>query len=100
MAAPRLRSPAAHDFLSKIIRPGFINSKPNLEPYLRALSIAQVFTAEALVVEDSPRGLAAAKAAGLKCLIVKSDFTRGLNFEGADLVFDSLDKLGLAIDEL
>ena len=44
----------------------------------------------AVAVEDSPNGLAAAKAAGLYCIAVPGPMTRGLSFASADLVLDSL----------
>ena len=36
---------------------------------------------DCIVVEDSERGLAAATAAGLPCLIVLSDWSRGWRFQ-------------------
>ena len=38
---------------------------------------------EALVVEDSSRGLRSAVAAGVDCAIVHNDFTRGDDFSAA-----------------
>jgi len=35
------------------------------------------------VIEDSARGLQAALAAGLRCIVVPNHFTRGSSFEGA-----------------
>jgi beta-phosphoglucomutase-like phosphatase (HAD superfamily) len=49
-----------------------------------------VSPARCLVIEDSERGLAAAKAAGLACWVIPSALTRGLDFARADLVLDSL----------
>ena len=46
-----------------------------------------------LVIEDSERGLMAAKAAGLRCIVVPSEFTRGSNFAGAYKVLESLTAL-------
>jgi beta-phosphoglucomutase-like phosphatase (HAD superfamily) len=44
-----------------------------------------------LVVEDSERGLRAAKAAGIACWVVPSDLTRGGRFAGADAVLAGFD---------
>ncbi|XP_059444734.1 CBBY-like protein isoform X3 [Corylus avellana] len=41
-----------------------------------------------VVVEDSAIGLAAAKAAGMKCIITKSGYTADEDFLNADAVFD------------
>ena len=43
-----------------------------------------------MALEDSPHGVAAAKAAGLFCVAVPGPMTRGLAFDGADLVLESL----------
>ena len=45
---------------------------------------------DAIAVEDSPNGVAAAKAAELFCVAVPGPMTRSLSFEHADLVLDSL----------
>jgi putative hydrolase of the HAD superfamily len=43
----------------------------------------QVDPAEALVFEDSLNGLRAAKAAGMRCVVVPGPMTRHLDFDGA-----------------
>ena len=55
---------------------------------------------ECLVIEDSPRGLAAARAAGLRCIVLRSPLTHGHDFAGADRVVDSVAELGEAIEAL
>lgn len=42
--------------------------KPDPEGYLRALDLLGVAAGEAVAIEDSPPGVAAAKAAGLRCV--------------------------------
>jgi putative hydrolase of the HAD superfamily len=46
--------------------------------------------------EDSPHGIAAAKAAGMLCVAVPNPVTRRLRLEGADLVLESLASLHLS----
>jgi HAD superfamily hydrolase (TIGR01509 family) len=58
-------------------------SKPHPEPYLRALTLLNLRAEECIAIEDSPRGLASAKAAGIACLIVPTELTRSLEFPGA-----------------
>lgn len=65
-------------------------SKPDPEPYLTALERLQLTAAECLVIEDSERGLTAAKAAGLACWVIPSALTRDSNFSAADRRFDDL----------
>lgn len=57
--------------------------KPHPEPYLKAIQRAGAAKEDCLVIEDSERGLAAATAAGLKCVIVPSRLTTGRPFAGA-----------------
>jgi HAD superfamily hydrolase (TIGR01509 family) len=66
-----------------LTREDFVLSKPDPEPYRRAMERCGCAPADCLVVEDSPRGVAAAAAAGIRCLVVPNDLTRGAVFEGA-----------------
>ena len=59
------------------------NPKPHPEPYLKAIDRVRVPKDACIVVEDSERGLAAATAAGLRCIIVPSRLTAGRPFTGA-----------------
>lgn len=69
-------------------------SKPDPEPYLTAVARLGVAKENCLVVEDTTRGLTAARAAGLRCWIIRSDITAGLDFTGAERQFDSLAEVG------
>jgi HAD superfamily hydrolase (TIGR01509 family) len=72
-------------------------SKPDPEPYLTAVARLGVAKENCLVVEDSTRGLMAAQAAGLRCWIIRSDITAGLDFAGAERQFDTLAEVGEAL---
>jgi len=60
-----------------------VRAKPDPEPYRAATKRLGVAPANCLAVEDSPRGLASARAAGVACVVVPTDLTRGLQFPGA-----------------
>ncbi|KAJ8553973.1 hypothetical protein K7X08_024651 [Anisodus acutangulus] len=62
--------------------------KPDPAIYLLAADTLGVDPASCVVVEDSDIGLAAAKAAGMKCIVTKSGYTPDENFSNADAVFD------------
>lgn len=47
-----------------------------------------------MVVEDSRIGLAAAKAAGMRCVVTESYYTKGEDFKIADAVFDCIGDAG------
>jgi putative hydrolase of the HAD superfamily len=77
-------------------------SKPDPAVYLSAINGLGVAANRAMALEDSPNGLAAAKAAGLYCAAVPNPMTRLLNFDQADLRLESLAQMPLAqiIDEV
>ena len=75
-------------------------SKPAPDPYLLGVDRIGRPADECLVVEDSPRGLAAARAAGLRCIVLRSPLTHGHDFAGADRVVNSVAELGEAIEAL
>ena len=73
-----------------LTREDYANTKPHPEPYLTAMERHGIRPEECIVVEDSERGLAAATAAGLGCIIVLSDWTRGGDFTKAVAVVESI----------
>jgi beta-phosphoglucomutase-like phosphatase (HAD superfamily) len=68
--------------------------KPAPDIYQLAVASLDVDPHRVVVVEDSPIGQAAARAAGLACLVTTSDYTRGDAFPGADLVVSDLGEPG------
>jgi len=79
------------DFILK--REDFDNAKPHPDSYLKALEKADCKKSECLVIEDSERGLFAAKEAGLTCFVIPTDMTRKMDFSRADQVLSNLDEL-------
>ncbi|MEU0529529.1 HAD family hydrolase [Amycolatopsis tolypomycina] len=63
--------------------------KPAPDVYLAALDALGVPAADAVAFEDSPTGVAAAVAAGLRCVAVPNEVTSGLGFPGAERVLPS-----------
>jgi HAD superfamily hydrolase (TIGR01509 family) len=76
-----------------LTREDYARSKPDAEPYLLALQKSGQQAQHALVIEDSPRGLAAAKAAGLTCWVIPGSHTSGQDFPEADRVLSSLEEI-------
>lgn len=85
-AAAHARAGILHHFELALTREQYEKAKPEPEPYLRAVERLGAAPERCLVVEDSERGLRAAKAAGLACWVVPSELTRGGRFEDADAV--------------
>ncbi len=78
---------AHFDFI--LTREDFTLSKPDPEPYRKAMARCGLTPQECLVVEDSPRGLESAVAAGIRCLVVPNALTRGHAFAGAWRVLET-----------
>lgn len=70
--------------------------KPSPVLYEEALSLVGAGPHEAVALEDSPHGVAAATAAGIFTVAVPNPVTRSLDLSAADLVVESLADLPLA----
>ena len=71
-------------------------TKPNPDLFLLALDQLQVQKNEAVVFEDSPNGVEAAKRAGIFVVAVPNPLTSLLNLDGANLVIRSLADVSMA----
>jgi HAD superfamily hydrolase (TIGR01509 family) len=76
-----------------LVREDYERAKPHPEPYLAALERFDATPDEALVVEDSSRGLSSAVAAGIDCVVVDNAFTRGQDLSAARYRITSLGEL-------
>jgi len=70
-------------------------TKPAPDLYLLSLEKLAVSPDQAVVFEDSPNGVAAAKIAGIFAVAVPNIITRQLSLEQADLCLDSLEDMSL-----
>jgi len=68
-------------------------SKPSPEPYLLGANRLGLMPEACIAVEDSPRGLLAARAASIPCIVVRSDLTADYGFDGAAAIVESNDEL-------
>jgi len=69
--------------------------KPDPEVYLKAAQLLGVTPGEAVVIEDTPNGVLAAKRAGMRAVGVPSLLTAGSDFSNADMLCESLSDLDL-----
>lgn len=72
------------------------NLKPDPEAFHLAVAALGVPPADVVVLEDSENGVAAAVAAGLVCVAVTNDYTRGDHVDRAALVTDGFGDPGIA----
>jgi HAD superfamily hydrolase (TIGR01509 family) len=70
-------------------------TKPHPDLYQAALHSLKVQAKEAVVFEDSPNGIQAAKTAGIFTVAVPNPTTLQLGVDQADLVFSSLESISL-----
>jgi beta-phosphoglucomutase-like phosphatase (HAD superfamily) len=75
---------------------GVGRTKPNPDLFLLALERLKVRANEAIVFEDSPNGVKAARSAGIFVVAVPNAVTALLPFENANLTLRSLADLSLA----
>ena len=71
-------------------------TKPAPDLFLSAAACLGVPPMRCLVFEDSPNGILAARAAGMRCVAVPGAISRRLALPSADRVIESLDALPLA----
>ena len=70
-------------------------TKPDPELYLANLDSLGIQAGEAVALEDSPNGIASAKAAGIFCVVVPNVLTSQLPLNAADLRLASLAEIPL-----
>ena len=88
------RNPDLLQFMQFVlVREDYVESKPHPEPYLTALQKFSAAPQQALVIEDSERGLRAARAAGIDCAVVDYHFTRSHDFSAAQYRLHKLAQL-------
>lgn len=71
----------------------YARAKPHPDPYLKGLQLLGGKKHEAVIVEDSQRGLRSAVNAGIDCVIVKNHFTALHDLSEATHHIEALDEL-------
>ena len=69
------------------------HAKPEPDLYLAVLDCLGVSAEEAIAIEDSPNGVAAAKRAGMRCVAIPNSITALLDLRQADVILKSLAEL-------
>ena len=76
-------------FQTIVTREDCVNGKPHPEPFLRAAEGLGLPPERCVVVEDTPGGIRAAKAAGMRCVAVTHSCSED-SLREADLIVDDL----------
>lgn len=77
------------------VEPG--RTKPHPDLFLKVLDRLGVPKEAAIVFEDSPNGVTAAKRAGIFVVAVPNELTSGLSLDEADLILSSLSDMPLPV---
>jgi HAD superfamily hydrolase (TIGR01509 family) len=72
-----------------------VKIKPAPDLFLAALNTLQLGADEAVIFEDSANGVVAARAAGIRVVVIPNPITRHMKFEGETLRLQSLANLPL-----
>ncbi|MGH7899439.1 MAG: HAD family hydrolase [Candidatus Binatia bacterium] len=82
-------------FRAVVGREDYPREKPAPDAFLRACDALGAGPDACLAVEDSYKGLTAARAGGICCVVVPNDYTRAGDFTGAAAVLASLSELSV-----
>lgn len=80
-------------FSHRVCREDVANQKPDPEGLREVLKQAKVSPGEAIVVEDSKRGLRASVNADIPCILIPNALTDGVAYPDASAILDSLIEL-------
>jgi HAD superfamily hydrolase (TIGR01509 family) len=83
-----------------LVKGDYVRSKPAPDPYLAALERFGAQPHEAIVVEDSERGLRAAVAAGIDCVVVANEFVAEQDLSSATHRIESIWQLPALLKDL
>jgi HAD superfamily hydrolase (TIGR01509 family) len=64
--------------------------KPAPDLYLAMARTMALRPSQCVVIEDAPNGLAAARAAGMACVVTPTDLTRSMTFDDASMIVSCL----------
>jgi HAD superfamily hydrolase (TIGR01509 family) len=88
----------SHYFCHVVAAGDYQMEKPSPEPYQVAMKRLGTEPGACIAVEDSPRGLHAALAAGLRCVVLRSALAKRSSFPGAHAVVSSPQELHAVLD--
>ena len=84
-------------FDTVVAKGDYERSKPEPDPYLVTAERLGVSPESCIVVEDTGLGLMSAKRAGMKCIVIPNEYTKGHEFSGADLIVQDRSQLQVMV---
>jgi len=95
-----LREIGVDGFAAIVTGDAVARGKPAPDIYLAAAAALGLPPEQCLALEDSPTGVAAAKAAGMRCVAVPNALSAALDLSQADAILPSLAAVAARLDEL
>jgi HAD superfamily hydrolase (TIGR01509 family) len=87
-------------FSAVVGKDGIERTKPHPETYIEAARRLDIPAGSCLAVEDAEKGVRSAHGAGMEVIVVKTELTRALEIDGADLTLRDLDELQVLLGEV
>lgn len=91
-------SGAEHLFDNILGKESATKEKPHPDIFINAAKSLHCPTSQCMVIEDALKGLIAAKAANMSCIIILNQLNQNIDFSAADLIFSSLSDFSAALD--
>ena len=91
-----IRRGIKHFFTATVCKEDTMVHKPDPRPYLLALERLHAAAADTVAIEDSPVGIASARAAGIYCIAVPCSMTKGMDFSAAQRIVGSLEEVSFS----
>jgi HAD superfamily hydrolase (TIGR01509 family) len=82
-----------HEFETVVHSGEVVHCKPAPDIFVLAAKKLGLSVSNCVVLEDTVTGLSSARAAGMKCIVIPNQYTKGMDFSTADVVIGSLKEL-------
>ena len=94
-----LKNSGAEDLFDNILgKESATKEKPHPDIFINAAKSLHCNASQCMVIEDALKGLIAAKAANMSCIIILNQLNQNIDFSKADLIFSSLSDFSVALD--
>lgn len=97
LASARLKHAGIAQPANMVAADDVVNGKPHAEPYLKGAALLGVAPADCMVFEDTPSGIAAARAAGMRAIGLRTTYPAD-KLSAAVAVVGSLAEVGITVD--
>jgi len=97
LASARLKHAGIEVPANVVAADDVVNGKPHAEPYLKGAELLRIAPADCIVFEDTPSGIAAARAAGMRAIGLRTTYSADKLTEAVAVV-SSLAEVRVAVE--